>query len=620
MNRCFWPLAFVPLLIAAGPVTSVKLPVTRDTWVSNVGKEADGSNGGAPQLKVKSIQEMSLIDIDAAAIKGRMVVRAALHVHLSGPEILRRVTVSSVGAGLGRRRCDGIRAAPRRIDFQSSAASGYAMGVSRQQPDLGHSEPGRYDLALGRCNSAGRGPLAGSAGRSHRHRSSCGGHQRRLPRFRRHRERMVPRRRPLHPAKLSQSLLPQSRFTPGDGALYDNRTGRGRYAAARSADRPEIRMRTCRRARRSVSWATPADAGKAGVIGFFVDIDGKPVPRYLIPVAGKDGLRVTMHLRDLGLAAGQTVNVSVRAVDGAGNMGPAATLSVKTSDESLTPLPGKNGEPFKGNGPLPKLGGAEIAIIDALDKVQPVTGEMIPPQKPSYLAANHLWDGRQIHLFAARNEVVSFQILVRGKVQDVSAKLSFDSDKGADGQLDDCVRFYSCRNVSSKVGPVPDPLMPVTLRKPMLSIPDPDAGISGQTSGSLLCEISVPDLPAGQKAGMLTLSAEGHELKIPVVLKVWDFSLPDSLSFLPEMNCYDLPDNEGDYYRLAHRNRVVLNRVPYHQSGSMSPGCAAGVGSQNAQAGLGCVGRAIRKVFRWLGVQRGIAKGRAAGTVLSPAL
>jgi len=40
--------------------------VSRDTWVSEVGQEADGNNGGAPRLKLKSIQEMTLIDVDPA--------------------------------------------------------------------------------------------------------------------------------------------------------------------------------------------------------------------------------------------------------------------------------------------------------------------------------------------------------------------------------------------------------------------------------------------------------------------------------------------------------------------------------------------------------------------------
>ena len=46
----------------------VRLEVTRDTWVSDVGREADGNNGGAPRLKLKSIQEMTLLDVDATPL------------------------------------------------------------------------------------------------------------------------------------------------------------------------------------------------------------------------------------------------------------------------------------------------------------------------------------------------------------------------------------------------------------------------------------------------------------------------------------------------------------------------------------------------------------------------
>ena len=40
------------------------------------------------------------------------------------------------------------------------------------------------------------------------------------------------------------------------------------------------------------------------------------------------------------------------------------------------------------------------------------------------------------------------------------------------------------------------------------------------------------------------------------------------------MNCYGLPENERAYYRLAHRHRTVLNRLPYNQNGQMQDGCA----------------------------------------------
>ena len=56
-----------------------------------------------------------------------------------------------------------------------------------------------------------------------------------------------------------------------------------------------------------VSWITPRDNGPAGTLGFFVTLDGRPLPRELIPLAARAGERVEMHLRDLKLAAGATL-------------------------------------------------------------------------------------------------------------------------------------------------------------------------------------------------------------------------------------------------------------------------------------------------------------------------
>jgi hypothetical protein len=65
-----------------------------------------------------------------------------------------------------------------------------------------------------------------------------------------------------------------------------------------------------------------------------------------------------------------------------------------------------------------------------------------------------------------------------------------------------------------------------------------------------------------------------ESLELDVLLTVWNFALPNTLSFLPEMNCYSLPENERDYYRLAQLHRTFINRVPYSHRGTVSDGCA----------------------------------------------
>ena len=211
-----------------------------------------------------------------------------------------------------------------------------------------------------------------------------------------------------------------------------------------------------------VSWTTPADDGGAGTVGFFVSVDGKDVPRYLIPLAKKAGENVRMHLRDLKLKPGAEVEIAVRAVDGAGNVGAAATAKVRVSSRIAAPLPGSAPKPIADAAPLPRLGDAEIAILDELDKVHPISGEMIPKQADGYLVANHLWSAKakRIRLHAARNEFVAFQVLLRGSIKGMRPKLTFE---GVDGAKIQTV-FGNYRHVTSKKGPLPDPIVPLSER------------------------------------------------------------------------------------------------------------------------------------------------------------
>src|SRR5262249_41572580 len=175
-----------------------------------------------------------------------------------------------------------------------------------------------------------------------------------------------------------------------------------------------------------------------------------------------------------------------------------------------------------------------------------------------------------IHLHAARNEFVAFQVLLRGNIKGVRPKLTFQGEDGEKIQ----VVWSNYHHVNSKKGPLPDPIVPLS---GTVSVPAADENIEGQKSGSLHAEIYVPhDLKAGEHKGRLTLQADKRTLTLDVSLRVWDFTLPDYLSFLPEMNCYGLPANERAYYRLAHRHRTFLNRVPYSHSGAVHDGCAPG--------------------------------------------
>lgn len=141
---------------------------------------------------------------------------------------------------------------------------------------------------------------------------------------------------------------------------------------------------------------------------------------------------------------------------------------------------------------------------------------------------------------------------------------------------------------------VPAPLAEVTLdlpgvkvrryRQPKVAgqvdplVPEGWSASPGDASedGGTYVEVMVPKgTQAGRIEGKLSVSGKTY----PCALRVWGFTLPDRLSFLPQMNCYGLPGHERDFYRLAQENRTVLNRLPYGWTGRVDARTAPKVGA-----------------------------------------
>ena len=401
----------------------LRLEILRDTWVSEVGAEADGNNGGASRLKLKSIQEMSLIDVDPAPLRGRVISGAWLHLKLAGDQPLQRVTVS----GIGTEWFEGTGSGYER-------QNGAATFRHRRHPDLSWSSARPVgDL----CNVVlGNGGT--NWGMADASPPDAAGWQR-IP--------IDPAVLAARVAGLSHGFLvfddTGSEFTH-EGDRFNLHVFPNRFVYSRDQNRasaPYLTVLLGATDRRPpaaptglstesrdlppgeaiVSWVTPRDQGPAGTLGFTATLAGRPVPRELIPLAGQSGNRVEMHLRDLGLErlSSASALVSIAAVDGAGNIGPAATATVRFLGKPAESLPGQPLElsHVPASTALPRLGAGEVAVIDELDKVHPKTGNLIPSQPAGYLQANHLWNAatRTISLHAARNEFVAFQILIRGR-------------------------------------------------------------------------------------------------------------------------------------------------------------------------------------------------------------
>ncbi len=599
------PATVQPALAATDPTVAVepvwppkgepiKISVTRDTGLGAEGGEAEINNGGGSRFKLKSRKEYALIDIDAAALKGKIVTGALLHLHTTTPnEPALRVSVSTVATSWVEGTADN---APQ----QGSAC--YAS------PALGKGNwayPGSayMDAVMGRGNTiwkfADATPpddkgwqvvavdpdvvAARAAGLSHGFALNddvgCTWS---------------------HDAgKFTYNLYPNRYFNSHEQKQYapylEVWVGGEDHQAPEPVKGVSVKTEGFPAGEALVTWKTPADRGGGRTLGFNVSYTvgerTAEMPRYLVPMAGEPGQEVRMHIQDLGLAAGELVGVAISPVDSAGNVGEAFEEKIKVSAiPAVFPFDKADIEPFAPSTDLPEVGGLKVAVLDMLDKVEAHSGRMLPEHPAGYKGGNHLWSAKQklIRLQAARNEAVCFQVNLEGKSDGVTAKLTF-----ADGSLKPAVNRFDYVEVSgggrggrrarasapasaptsapasAAVASMPDVVVPLRGPLPIPAKDDPQA--AGQSNASLLCEIYVPhEAQPGVKKGTLTLTSAGESLDLAVELTVWDFTLPNKLSFVAEMNDYGAagptPQTIG-YYKLAHEHRTCLTRLYYHWNG-----------------------------------------------------
>ena len=550
----------------------VKVNITHDTWISHMGAEATGSTGGADRLKLKGQQEFAIFDADVAALKGKIITGALWHVRSATPKDapLMRVTVSTLAAPWKEGTSTNYTPQPGAACYKQAAlnqldwtypgstfidaAYGRGHTIWRFADATAPDASGRQTIAVDADVVAAR-----VAGLSHGFAvyddvGNIWTYKDEQFKFIYHPNRFIYSREHAADAHYLEVWVDGEDKTPPEAI-----TG----ITVHTADFPAGEA--------LVRWKTPADGGGGKPLGFRVTYKAggqeKEMPRYLIPMGGWAGKDVRMHVHDLPFKPGEQIELSIRPVDSAGNVGEAFTEKFALSaNPRVLPIAAADVKPFAPSTRLPEVGGLKVAVVDLLDKIT-TTGKMIPDHPAGYKGGNHLWSAEKklVRLQAARNEHVCFQVNLAGKTGTAELKLSFPEDAGVKTKL------YRLDYVRTNAGAVPDVAVPL---KGAISIPakgDPEAAAAGNVS--LLCEIYVPHAaPPGRKAGTLTISAGGEKLDLAVDLTVWEFTLPNKLSFVPEMNCYSnvTPTGGRDYYRLAHEHRCCLNRLYYTWNGQVS--------------------------------------------------
>ena len=82
-----------------------------------------------------------------------------------------------------------------------------------------------------------------------------------------------------------------------------------------------------------------------------------------------------------------------------------------------------------------------------------------------------------------------------------------------------------------------------------------------------LLEFQIPkDAKPGEHRGTLRVG----DKDVPFTIHVWNFTLPDRLSFIAQMNGYGMMEQERPWFRLAHEHRLTLNILPYGWTGRVT--------------------------------------------------
>ncbi|WP_040015899.1 hypothetical protein [Desulfobacter postgatei] len=464
-----------------------RFEVTRDTGISSVGREKNGNCGGSWKVKLKGQQEFVLFDIDPKDLRGKIITGAVLYFNTSASKsaAILRTGVSSVAGRWEEGFLFRYLPLPGASCFNQA---GYKVqdwaypGSSLMDVVFGHGHTLWGFANASRPDSNGWQEIAVSpdvvaarvAGLSY---GFCAADE-------------VGSEWQWKNQQFSYSLFPNRYvyssehfnkkpwmkiWTNGEDHIRPDRVSILGYSNEGLPPGEAL-----------VEWVTPTDKGGGKTLGFNVmyKIGGavKEMPRYLIPMAGLVGETVLMHIQDLNLPPGKQIELVIRGVDSAGNEGDASVVMIKTAF-------------LKNNSIMEELqygsisnkrinsdqGNETYAIVDLLDKINPVTGEPITPRPKGYQWANHLFNRtkKKIKLQSARNETVCFQVNAKKQIDRTKAELIFPAFPGLKTKVLKAVYVYP-KNGKAPC-PVPDPLVPLKGQEFNL-----------QKNGSFVCELFVP--------------------------------------------------------------------------------------------------------------------------------
>jgi len=202
------------------------------------------------------------------------------------------------------------------------------------------------------------------------------------------------------------------------------------------------------------------------------------------------------------------------------------------------------------------VGKQTVTLIDPWQRIDPHAGPSTP-WVPIALDA----EGTPL-LAAARNEHVALALVIEGDANVLDARLRWPDSDAAQHIT---VQQHDAWPVRTENGWQTDALLPIN-----------HAAFNDKPAPRRHRVISLqigPDSRPGTHDFTLQLRTPEATQRAPMRLRVWPFTLPDTLSFVPQLNSYSQPQNPANpaWHRLAHAHRCVLNRLPYNWRGQPNP-------------------------------------------------
>jgi len=533
----------------AGARETVRLKATADVWLSDANEQERNSSAGKhSRFKIKTIQEMAAVRFDAGPAKGREVVKATLFLRRASGDQLRYVRVSTINGDWVEGSGTGAYGPPDGATFL------FAEG-KRERP---WAWPGSQfcDVIMGSGHS-----LVTWAERKE------------LPDG----WVAVPLTPELVYALVAGDTDGLAVMDGGTLAYFNNfihsvqSRGNEPYIEVelgkpltQTPAKPDVQAEPApKRAGLNAGALKLTVAEAKDVFCWKLTLNGKPVERWRVKHPDPKG-PTAITLEDLPPSA--ICELEVVAVSRGGAASPPARLRTAASPaEAEPPSLGKLQKPSPGGlfGPRPKTR-MWVWALPGLVKLSPEKPEpMFSDMQRGH--ANAAWDGLKIKLLGARGEYVSYQLCIENceaapltGIKVAPQPLNGPGGASIGGTRIELFRNWYARNRKDRWQPAY--CVPMA-HSAAFSIPDPERKLPKQQNQTVYVDVYIPkDAKPGNYKGSVRVEADGaHAVAPPVELTVFDFALPDRLSFWPELNAYRIPPNAHDCYRLAHQHRCVAN-------------------------------------------------------------